>query len=471
MLFNSYDFIFLFLPIVLILFYLLVPKKFKLLFLLFSSYFFYGYWNYKFIPLLIFSTFLDFFIGNKLASEQSQKKRKILLYFSILSNLGLLAFFKYYNFSAESINFITNQLLGTALFRTYEIVLPVGISFYTFQSMSYTIDLYRKKSKAYNNFFAFAAYVSLFPQLIAGPIIRHSDLVTQLEESTRKKFSSSFFARGIYLFVLGLSKKVLIADRLSAGIDPVIAQISTATTLEAWACALGYTFQLYFDFSGYSDMAIGIGLMLGLKFPQNFNSPYKSYSITDFWRRWHITLSAWLRDYLYISLGGNQQGKSRTYINLMITMLLGGLWHGAAWTYVIWGGFHGALLSIERILGADQKPTSKISYLFRAIFTFLLVVIGWVIFRSENYDLASTWLNKMFSLNGGLKLSHFSASTRDRFAGALLISMIISWATENNTILLNSLTRPRTKAIYCATLLFFVVLYLGGHSPFLYFQF
>lgn len=471
MLFNSYDFLFLFLPFVLIGFYVVIPQKLKLIFLLASSYFFYGYWNYKFLPLLVFSTFLDFHIGKKLAHENDSAKRKALLLISIVSNLGLLGFFKYYNFSAESINFLSNYFGGESILKTYRIVLPVGISFYTFQSMSYTIDLYRKNSKSYDNFFAFATYVSLFPQLIAGPIIRHTDLVSQLEKSTRDKFSNTFFSRGFYLFILGLSKKVLIADRLSAGIDPVIAQMDIATTLEAWACALGYTFQLYFDFSGYSDMAIGIGLMLGLKFPQNFNSPYKSYSITDFWRRWHMTLSSWLRDYLYISLGGNKKGRARTYINLILTMLLGGLWHGAAWTYVIWGGFHGLILAIERYLKADKKPEGKIINFFRSAGTFLLVVIGWVIFRSEDYDLATLWLGKLFSGDGGLKMIHFSASTRDRFAGALVIAMVVSWGIENNSSLMSKLNRPVAKGIYCAVLLFFVVMYLGGHSPFLYFQF
>lgn len=240
-------------------------------------------------------------------------------------------------------------------------------------------------------------------------------------------------------------------------------------------CALGYTLQLYFDFSGYSDMAIGLGLMLGLKFPQNFHSPYKSYSITDFWRRWHITLSSWLRDYLYISLGGNRKGPVRTYINLLLTMLLGGLWHGAAWTYVIWGGLHGSALAIERKLGWDKKSNSSLSHFSRQALTFFVVVIGWVIFRSETIDLMSTWLTKMFSFTGPLSYKHFMTRTRDRYAAACVIGFFIAFTRKNTTELdeLNDGEGVNTKtwAIFLAVIFFMSILFLGNESPFLYFQF
>ena len=470
MLFNSYDFLFTFLPVTLLLYFLCNRKRLRIYILLASSYIFYSYWNYRFLPLLVFSTGLDFYIGKLLFQHKDKNKRRIFLFISLLSNLGLLAFFKYANFTIENINMISEIFGGKAL-GLYEIVLPVGISFYTFQSMSYTIDLYRKNSKPYNDFPLFASYVSLFPQLIAGPIIRHSDLVDQIESASSNRVSLDYLSKGLYLFILGLAKKILLADRIALAIDPVIANIKIATTLEAWACALGYTFQLYFDFSGYSDMAIGLGLLLGLKFPQNFNSPYKAYSITDFWRRWHMTLSAWLRDYLYISLGGNRKGDFRTYVNLIATMLLGGLWHGAAWTYVLWGGLHGSVLAIERRLRFDRRPSQKGIFTLRCVITFIIVVFGWVVFRSENVEMAITWFGRMFSINGGLKLVHFSARTRDRYAAALLVSIFITWFSKNNMQILSEFHAPKKKALYSAVLFFVVIMFLGADSPFLYFQF
>ena len=470
MLFNSYEFLFIFFPITLLIYFLCNDKRLKIYILLVSSYIFYSYWNYRFLPLLIFSTGLDYYIGKLLFRSKDQSKRKVFLFISLFSNLGLLAFFKYGNFTIENINYVS-KLFGGGALDLYEIVLPVGISFYTFQSMSYTIDLYRKNSKPYDDFALFASYVSLFPQLIAGPIIRHSDLVGQIETASKERVSLEYLSKGLYLFILGLAKKILLADRIALAIDPVIANIEIATTLEAWACALGYTFQLYFDFSGYSDMAIGLGLMLGLKFPQNFNSPYRAYSITDFWRRWHMTLSAWLRDYLYISLGGNRKGEFRTYVNLILTMLLGGLWHGAAWTYVLWGGIHGTVLAVERKFNLDKKSSQKGIAILRTVITFFIVVIGWVVFRSESIEMALSWFERMFSINGGVKLIHFSARTRDRYAAALLVSIFITWFSKNNMQLFLEFSRPKKKAFYSAVLLFIVIMFLGAESPFLYFQF
>ena len=340
--------------------------------------------------------------------------------------------------------------------------------------MSYTIDLYRSHSKAYKKILPFATYVAFFPQLIAGPIIRHTDLVDQLEEKAKRGFSVDFFKRGVVFFIIGLSKKILIADNIAKAIDPVIGMMDIATTTEAWMCALGYTLQLYFDFSGYSDMAIGLGLMFGLQFPQNFNSPYKSQSITEFWRRWHITLSTWLRDYLYISLGGNRHGQKRTYINLLLTMLLGGLWHGAAWTYVIWGGIHGGFLALERWLKLDKKMKSKPARLLRGFSTFFIVVIAWVVFRSESVELMTTWLSKMFIPQGEIGYPHFVARHRDRFAAAWIIGMYIVLFKRNTTEIdehYEEKAQPAWHAVGLALMLFFCLLYLGSESPFLYFQF
>lgn len=472
MLFHSFEFLFLFLPIVLLLFFGISHHKFRMTLLFVSSYFFYAYWNYKFIPLLFLSTYIDFHLAKKMGQETRAAKRKWLLTLSVVLNLGLLFVFKYLNFFLENLNVVLSYLEWGELSLVDNLVLPVGISFYTFQSMSYTIDLYRKHSKPYENFLSFATYVSFFPQLIAGPIIRHSDLVTQLEEAVKKTFQHGLFQQGLFLFVLGLSKKVLIADRIAMAIDPVIATMANASTLEAWLCALGYTLQLYFDFSGYSDMAIGLGLMFGLRFPPNFDSPYKATSITDFWRRWHMSLSFWLRDYLYITLGGNRFGSVRTYANLLMTMLLGGLWHGAAWTYLIWGFFHGALLAIERFLKIEhwQKKSSYVRRLW-PLFTFFLVVLGWVIFRSTSFEHASLWLDQLFSWQGGLKLDLFLARTRDRFGVAMLVGLILVFKFPNTQEMLKRFQARSWQGIATALLLFLSLMMLTDDSPFLYFQF
>lgn len=474
MLFNSYEFLLFFLPIVLIGYYLMPKRQWRIPFLLLASFYFYGHWNYKFLPLLLFSTFIDFWVGRKLEETENPKKEKRLLLLSLFINLGVLGFFKYSNFFIDNINVLLSALGQRPWDNIPDVVLPVGISFYTFQSMSYTIDLYRSHSKAYKKILPFATYVAFFPQLIAGPIIRHTDLVDQLEEKAKRGFSVDFFKRGVVFFIIGLSKKILIADNIAKAIDPVIGMMDIATTTEAWMCALGYTLQLYFDFSGYSDMAIGLGLMFGLQFPQNFNSPYKSQSITEFWRRWHITLSTWLRDYLYISLGGNRRGQKRTYINLLLTMLLGGLWHGAAWTYVIWGGIHGSFLALERWLKLDKKMESKPARLLRGFTTFFIVVIAWVVFRSESVDLMTTWLSKMFIPQGEIGYPHFVARHRDRFAAAWIIGMYIVLFKRNTTEIdehYKEKAQPAWHAVGLALMLFFCLLYLGSESPFLYFQF
>jgi len=471
MLFNSFEFLFIFFPILFILFYFVVPTKYKMVLLLLGSYIFYGYWNYNFLPLVIFSSFCDYYLGKKIYESNSIKKEKLYLLLSIFINLGTLAFFKYFNFAIENVNFLLRYFDHQQLNYFQNIILPVGISFYTFQSMSYTIDVYRNHSKPYKNFISFATYVALFPQLIAGPIVRHSDLVDQLEESVQKVLDSRKIALGILYFTIGLSKKLLIADRIASAINPIIGMMDIASTVEAWACALGYTLQLYFDFSGYSDMAIGLGLLLGVSFPQNFNSPYKSFSITEFWQRWHMTLGSWLRDYLYIPLGGNRKGKFRTFINLFTTLFLGGLWHGAAWTFILWGCFHGVWLVIERFLHTDKLNKNKIFSSLQYILTFFLIVIGWVIFRSENIDLMSLWLKKMFIFEGPIKPTNFTASTRDRFAAAMIIGLYIVWGCKNTFEIEKKFTPSKKNALLLGILLFISLLFMGENSPFLYFQF
>jgi alginate O-acetyltransferase complex protein AlgI len=375
-----------------------------------------------------------------IGQSTNEKKKKQLVVFSVVLNLTFLGFFKYFNFFLDNANSLLSLLGQSHLAGLGEIILPLGISFYTFQSMSYTIDVYRSKFKPYDDFFPFAAYVTFFPHLIAGPIVRHSEMVNQLSESTKKSFNVELASRGLVYFVIGLCKKILIADNIAASINPVINMMSIATTLESWACAIGYTFQ----------------------------SPYKSFSITDFWRRWHMTLSFWLRDYLYISLGGNRLGVTRTYLNLFLTMLLGGLWHGASWTYVLWGAFHGGLLVIEKRFNLDKKTSFVF---FQSCLTFFLVVIGWVMFRAEHLDLLLVWFNKMFSLEGGWKLLHFSARTRDRFAIALVVGMALVWFCKNTTELDYKFKAFKPLAALLAIAFFIGILFLGSDSPFLYFQF
>lgn len=472
MLFHSFEFLFAFLPLVLVLFFSISHPQFRMLLLLISSYFFYAYWNYKFIPLLFLSTYVDFYLGQKMGSETRTARRRIYLCTSVCLNLGLLVIFKYSNFIIANLNLIMQPMGLGPMGLIDNLVLPVGISFYTFQSMSYTIDLYRNHSRPYKSFIAFATYVAFFPQLIAGPIIRHSDLVSQIQEVVKQKFNSFTFQQGLHLFVLGLSKKVLLADRIAMAIDPLITNIAYASTLEAWLCALGYTLQLYFDFSGYSDMAIGLGLMFGLTFPPNFNSPYKAKSMTDFWRRWHMSLSFWLRDYLYISLGGNRLSQWRTYSNLVLTMVLGGLWHGAAWTFLIWGFFHGFILAVERVLKIELYQT-KIRWLKIAwpVLTFLLVILGWVIFRATSVEHAITWFNQLFSWQGGLRLDGFSARTRDRFGLAMLVGVFLVFKCSNTQEMMKKFQGSIWSGIVASCLLFLSLLLLTSDSPFLYFQF
>lgn len=470
MLFNSFEFIFLFLPIVLILYYSLSNHRHKLILLLLSSYIFYGYWNYKFVLLLIISTTLDYYLGIAIFNSKDSIRRKQLLLVSIITNLGILGFFKYFNFFVDSF-YDLSSLIGNESQRTFflEVVLPVGISFYTFQSLSYTIDVYYNKTKPHYDYFAFAAYIALFPQLVAGPIIRHSDLVYQLEDTKRGFFNAENFAKGIVLFIIGLSKKVILADFLAATIDPALVGLQNLSTIEAWLCTFGYTLQLYFDFSGYSDMAIGLGLMLNLVFPWNFNSPYKSRSITEFWQRWHMSLSNWLRDYLYIPLGGNRFGTFKTYRNLFLTMLLGGFWHGAHWVYIIWGAYHGILLAIERALkGKFNFPLP----VFKLPFTFLLVMIGWVFFRSPTMSYAMDWLDKMFLPPYDFTFFNIESKTRDKFIPALIIGLAIIFKAPNTSELnLDKLSQKQSLAILLA-LLFCTCLFLfSKNSPFLYFQF
>lgn len=412
MVFSSHLFLFYFLPLVLAAYYLM-PRRGKHVFLTLASYVFYGWANPYFVFLMFYSTVIDYICGLQLAGQfrrgawsrsipllepkgMRTRGQKAAVALSVIQNLALLGFFKYFNFATENYDAVVGWLgfPNLSLDLAFRITLPLGISFYTFQSMSYTIDVYRGDAKAIRNFTDFSCYVSMFPQLVAGPIIRFSEVADQLE---RRMHTLEKFSRGVAFFILGLSKKVLLANPCGKVADTVF-NAGSAGAVDSWYGALAYSFQIYFDFSGYSDMAIGLGLMFGFVFAKNFDSPYHSQSITEFWRRWHLSLSTWLRDYLYIPLGGNKKGSLRTYVNLFLVMLLGGLWHGASWNFVAWGTLHGSLLAFERFWG--KRPVYHfLPRSLRVALTYLLVLVAWVFFRAPDLPVALAYLGSMLGMN------------------------------------------------------------------------
>lgn len=401
MLFNSYEFLFLFLPLTLVVFFVIGSRghhRAAISWLVGASLFFYGWWNAAYLGLLIGSVLFNYLMGVLLSDETSLVKKKWFLIFGITVNLGLLGYFKYANFFVDNLN-----LLAGIGFNLHKIVLPLAISFFTFQQITYLVDTYRGETKEYN-FLHYCLFVTFFPQLIAGPIVHHKEMLPQFSRNALYKMSHQHLAVGLTIFTLGLFKKVVLADGIAVYATPIFAAADDGNAIrlvESWTGALSYTFQLYFDFSGYSDMAIGIARMFGIRLPLNFNSPYRSTNIIDFWRRWHITLSRFLRDYLYKPLGGNRKGTGRTRTNLMITMLLGGLWHGAGWNFVIWGGLHGFYLMVNhgwRFLFQIKrgKQGNKLGWAI----TFIAVVFAWVPFRATSLDGTLNMWKGMVGLNG-----------------------------------------------------------------------
>ena len=357
--------------------------------MLIASYIFYSWWDWRFLTLIWTSTLVDFWAGQRIENTTSTSRRRSYLLLSICTNLGMLAYFKYAGFFVDSFVDVMGSLGFNLSVEPLRIILPVGISFYTFQTMSYSIDIYRNNLKPTKSLLDFALFVGFFPQLVAGPIVRAKDFLQQLSTNNREPIQ---MGRATKLILGGLFKKIVIADLLATEIvDGVFRNPTGSTGLETLIGIYGYALQIYGDFSGYSDIAIGIALLLGFQFSDNFNQPYRALSLQDFWRRWHISLSSWLRDYLYIGLGGNRKGRIKTYRNLLLTMLLGGLWHGAAWTFVAWGLLHGGGLAIERAIDerslepVNQKPFRRF---LRGLFTFHLVCAGWVFFRSVDIDRA-----------------------------------------------------------------------------------
>ncbi len=413
MVFSSVIFLFFFLPIVLLVYYLLKPKA-RNIFLLISSLIFY-YWGENYLVwIVITSTFIDYICGLIISggykkgevqyvdpNKPKTKSQKIGLMISILSNLGFLIYFKYANFFVDTLNSLaqTAGLADSPLITISYIALPLGISFYSFQSMSYSIDVYMGQVKATRNFLDFACYVTLFPQLVAGPIVRYRDIETQLNDHD---VNFDHFTKGVFRFVLGLAKKVIIANTVAQVADAVFALPANSLGIgTAWIGIIAYTLQIYFDFSGYSDMAIGLGHMFGFTFLENFNYPYISRSIQEFWRRWHISLSTWWRDYLYIPLGGSKGSTFRTYFNLLVVFFLCGLWHGASWSFVFWGLYQGFFLIIERL--GLLKFLKKLPVYLQHTYVLIVTVVGWVFFRADNLTYAVDYLKVMFGITQGQK--------------------------------------------------------------------
>lgn len=466
MVFSSTIFLCVYLPLVLLGYYI-CPKKGKNLFLLIVSLIFYAWGEPKYVFLMIFSILVNYVFGLLMDKHRENKKRlKLLLVISVIIDLGLLSVFKYTDFIITNIN----SVFGAG-FDLLNIALPIGISFYTFQAMSYTIDVYRDDVRVQRNLIDFGMYITMFPQLIAGPIVRYSDVQDQLAE---RNVTTADFSEGIMRFVVGLGKKVLLANQMGAVWTQIYALGGDISALMAWTGAAAYTFQIYFDFSGYSDMAIGLGRMFGFKFPENFRYPYESVSITDFWRRWHITLSTWFKEYLYIPLGGNRRGLARQALNLLIVWTLTGFWHGAGWNFVMWGLYYFAILFIEKLF--LLKALDKLPRLFRHAYALLLIVIGWVIFASDDLSVMLPYLGSMFGANGALGgMDVYTLLTR---AALMVICCVASTELPRRLLVtaagkMNEKAAFTVKSVLTLTLLALSVVFLIGDSynPFLYFRF
>ncbi len=485
MLFNSYEFIFLFLPITFFIYYYLNKKRLTEIskgFLVFASLFFYSWWNIAYLPLILISMLFNYVIGNQLSRYEQKKKccsKKVLLTFGIIVNLTLLGYFKYSDFFIENFNTVFS-----ADASLLHLALPLAISFYTFQQIAYLVDSYRSETKEYD-FLNYAVFVTFFPQLIAGPIVHHAEMMPQFANVRNKVKNYHNIALGLFIFSMGLFKKVAIADTFAVWATNGFDVAEKLEMIEAWAASLSYTFQLYFDFSGYTDMAIGIALLFNIKLPINFNSPYKATSIQDFWRRWHMTLSRFLKDYVYIPLGGNRKGETRTYINLFATFLLGGIWHGAGWTFVFWGALHGLALMIHK---AWQKLGIKLPTILAWFITFNFINITWVFFRAKEWDDALKVLHGMFF---GTVILPAALESKLRFLGQYgiefgnwingiqgepitvlwLIAAFITVLFFKNSMQLQSSFKPNFFYMISTILFFLSIFILYRKSEFIYFNF
>lgn len=471
MLFSSTLFLIYFLPVFFTIYFLL-PVKLKNYFIVFASILFYAWGAPVFLFTLLGTIVFNFGVAHLLAELQPGKVKKRLLAFSAVANLSFLLYFKYANFFVENINELLLKF-DVAPMNVLNVVLPIGISFFTFHQLSFIIDVYRGVKPPMKKISDYALYILIFPQLIAGPIIRYNEISDQIE-GRDKRFNVDEVLSGFLRFAIGLAKKVLIANVLGKEADRIFAlQNEELDTMLSWMGAITYTFQIYFDFSGYSDMAIGLAKMMGFTFPENFNNPYIAQSITDFWRRWHISLSRWMRDYLYIPLGGNKVSGVRLYFNLWVVFLISGFWHGAEWTFILWGAYHGFFLAIERLF--LLKVTSKIGTFLRVTFTYFIVVIGWVLFRAKDVEQAKSVLGKMFS---------FTSTQEHFFSNHLLAILVVAAILSFLPLFLKAkeamdakpeLSLKRT-VLSVLVILVFMILCVGeitssDFNPFIYFKF
>lgn len=418
MVFSSTIFLIYFLPVFLLVYQWLPSNRIKNLWFLLASIFFYAWGAPKFVFILLASTIIDFFLVKTLHAAKNPLKRKQFLILSLGLNLGLLAYFKYANFFVENVQQIFSSL-GFGAFEWVDVILPIGISFYTFQTLTYSIDVFRKKAEPLKNISDYLLYIMMFPQLIAGPIVRYNEIMEQL---TDRKILSHHQLQGFFRFSIGLFKKVIIANTLGSVIDPYFSNIEALNPGMAWVVIFGYAFQIYFDFSGYSDMAIGIGKMAGFQFPENFNSPYASSSITEFWKRWHMTLGRWMRDYLYIPLGGNRvNSTARLYFNLSFVFLMSGLWHGASWNFILWGISHGLFLILDRLFLLNFL--NALPKILSVVLTFVIVTLSWVIFKVEDLYQASMFYQKLFNFSN-LEFYSLGGGATIAFILAILFSFL-----------------------------------------------
>lgn len=475
MVFSSSLFLLYFLPVFLLLYYI-VKDEYKNFVILAGSVFFYAWGAPIFIFVLLGTTFVDFHFVKFMAASSTKLRKNLLLLCSLTINVGLLFYFKYANFFIDNINSLF-VAVGIGEIPLLNVIMPIGISFYTFETVTYVVDVYRGVTKPLRNFWDYQTYIILFPKLIAGPIIRYNEIADQITD--RKAYETAeHHLMGFYRFIIGLAKKVLIANVMGAKADEILSMdISTIDSTLAWTGILAYTMQIYFDFSGYSDMALGLGKMMGFRFPENFNNPYVSRSITEFWRRWHISLGAWMRNYLYIPLGGNRvKTRSRLYFNLALVFVISGFWHGAAWNFIIWGAYHGLFLILDRLF--LERALIKIGKVPAILFTFLVTIVGWVLFRVEDFGSIWIYLKKMFTFN----FSCFNYDDNSHFTIIFFVAVFFSFITAtkfgekwgNNFFF--SKFNNKNHLIYTGVCLILLILCISfitssGFNPFIYFRF
>lgn len=467
MVFSSFAFLFVFLPLVLIAYFIIKNRTYRNIVLFLFSLVFYAWGEPVYVALMLFSIVANYFLALKIDKEKKKNKRKIILIIAVIINLLIIGFFKYADFFIENINFIFHSSISAL-----NIGLPIGISFYTFQILSYVIDVYTKKVKVQKNIINLGTYVALFPQLIAGPIVRYETIAEELEN---RKESLTKVIEGLKRFIIGLGKKVIIANNMAIIADTIYGgDLASYGSLVFWIAAIAYTFQIYFDFSGYSDMAIGLGKVFGFTFLENFNYPYIANSITNFWRRWHISLSTWFRDYVYIPLGGNRVSKIKWLRNILVVWLLTGLWHGASWNFILWGLYYGIILIIEKLfLG---KLLEKLPKIITHIYTLLIIVIGWVIFRLEDFSQMALVLGKMFSFQTSDVFEQIILNF-DIFAALpyLVVAIIASLPIMKNIYNKNkdkiTFSLLRNICILGVFIISICLLLSSTYNPFIYFRF